>query len=87
MQVNIRKNWRADSALRCSAICQMIPPIFTISRFEQFPNQLDEPCVFDFAVDDAHQRRMVYVIKTAFDVALHEPADAIEAFLIDFSAV
>ena len=79
MQINVSKNWRADSALWRPAVCHMILPIFTISRFQQFPNQLDEPRVFDFSVDDAHQRRMVYVVKIAFHVTLYEPADTIEA--------
>ena len=38
-----------------------------------------EAHIFDFTVDDAHQRRMVYVVKTAFDVSFHKPADTVEA--------
>ena len=73
MQVDIGKDWRYDSTLRCTAVCGIIFPVLHISSSQEFPYELCQPCVLDFFVNKRDKDVVVYVVETTLDVTFDEP--------------
>ena len=76
MQINVGEKRRHNPTLRCAAVCGMIFPIFHISCFQKFVNELNKPCVLDFFSDHTDQYMMIYVVEAAFNIPFDKPACA-----------
>ena len=52
IQVDICEYGRNDAALRTAGVGSMVLPVLHITGFQEFPNELNQPSVFNLGVYD-----------------------------------
>ena len=71
MQIDVGKKRRHNAALRGTTVSFVVFPIFQISSFQEFVNQLYNTGIFDFTLNQTF-------IKAPLDVPLHELPHTVE---------
>ena len=73
MQIDVGKERRNDTTLWSATVGFVVFPILQISGFQKFVNQLHQPGILDFVMNQAHKNIMVDIIEATFDVAFNKP--------------